>query len=54
MYISGAIWADWVRLTKTLKGLSCARDKAQRLKKQEMESHHKDYSLKLSFYEKRT
>lgn len=32
MYISGAIWADWVRLTKTLKGLSCAKDKVQRLK----------------------
>jgi hypothetical protein len=32
VYISGVIWADWVRLTKTLIGLSCAKDKAQRLK----------------------
>jgi hypothetical protein len=32
MYISGAIWADWVRFTKTLNGLSCAKDKAKRLK----------------------
>jgi hypothetical protein len=32
VYISGSIWADCVRLTKTLKGLSCAKDKAQRLK----------------------
>ena len=32
MYISGAIWVDWARLTETLIGFSCAKDKVQRLK----------------------